>query len=985
MRNHILLKFLAVTLASLMLLTAAVSGLGLLVLAEESRNNQPIEERRDEEIQHQGSTYANQIATRYASIHLGGCPEALVRDRYNFFYYSQNFTLYGYNLLDSEGNILDTDPVPDNTTDTYESYRFPVTGTYMHLISTVPEDQRDQHKLRYSLTIEDAENVIDNYLDGTVDVAEFRYSFQDGSSSSVGADTLGVLSHEGGAVVFRTASPDILEELWEQDTVSYLSFLDADGCPIYEASFPGSSGVITSDGSGSGTIRPLPGGVSDAYTTVYHAVFTDRYGDTLCNLETGDGIGVFYYDLDGYAVFRANGSSIGDGAATGPVRGVNLYGEDDTPIYSSLQPEDVGTLFVDDMDRLCFTSSAPARVAVGNAREARPEPLTPTGSAEDASPETPTEPETVPTVAETPDGTETDGASDLQSETVPVTDTGRAAPAPGEQSDEPVLIAGKPLSEYEVHTTTYYDGEPEEHMSAEYVFVPMEGYTVELYMAPTASWITAWNLLAFAYQNRVAMTVAFGVSLLLFALLAVYLCCAAGHTPGKTEVRAGGLNRTPLDLYGGLAALAICGIAAMAIDGWDYLLGRGMVGISILCYGGYACALLIVGFCFAFAAQAKTPEMFLLKNSLCGRLWRLAVFLLTCCFKACLWLLRKSRSFLGNLCHSIAQSFARVYGLLPMTWQWLLTACALLLILLITFLSGDGFLILLGLAISIAIVLYGIYSFGVLLQGVKRMRSGNLEQKVDAKGLIGSFREFAQELNGLSEVAVVAAREQMKSERMRSELITNVSHDIKTPLTSIINFVDLLQKPHTPEEEKSYLDVLSRQSDRLKKLIDDLMEMSKASTGNLSVDIARVDAAEAVNQALGEFGDKLANAHLAPVFHQPKEPVMMLADGRLAWRAMSNLLSNAVKYALPGTRLYIDLTRIDGSVMISFKNISREMLNISADELMERFVRGDSSRNTEGSGLGLNIAKSLMELQKGRLQLLVDGDLFKATLVFPAG
>ena len=230
---------------------------------------------------------------------------------------------------------------------------------------------------------------------------------------------------------------------------------------------------------------------------------------------------------------------------------------------------------------------------------------------------------------------------------------------------------------------------------------------------------------------------------------------------------------------------------------------------------------------------------------------------------------------------------------------------------------------------------------------------------------------------------MVAAQKQLKSERMKTELITNVSHDIKTPLTSIINYVDLLQKPHTEAEQEQYLEVLSRQSLRLKKLIDDLMEMSKASTGNMTVDIAKLDAVESVNQALGEFADKLDKVQLIPVFRHTEESIPMMADGRLVWRVMSNLLSNAVKYAMPGTRLYIDLMRLEGKVVISIKNISRDELNIDADELMERFVRGDDSRNTEGSGLGLNIAKSLMELQKGQLQLLVDGDLFKVTLIFP--
>ena len=169
----------------------------------------------------------------------------------------------------------------------------------------------------------------------------------------------------------------------------------------------------------------------------------------------------------------------------------------------------------------------------------------------------------------------------------------------------------------------------------------------------------------------------------------------------------------------------------------------------------------------------------------------------------------------------------------------------------------------------------------------------------------------------------------------------------------------------------------------MKKLIEDLVELSKATTGNLQADIQALDASETVNQALGEFADKFTAAGLTPVVNLPEVPVQMLADGRLAWRVMSNLFSNVVKYAMPGTRIYIDVVPLELAVTISVKNVSREALNLGAEELMERFVRGDTSRNTEGSGLGLNIAKSLMELQNGQLQLLVDGDLFKATLFFP--
>jgi signal transduction histidine kinase len=251
--------------------------------------------------------------------------------------------------------------------------------------------------------------------------------------------------------------------------------------------------------------------------------------------------------------------------------------------------------------------------------------------------------------------------------------------------------------------------------------------------------------------------------------------------------------------------------------------------------------------------------------------------------------------------------------------------------------------------------------------------------------MLGCFQNFADDLNELADVATVAAQKQLKSERMKTELITNVSHDIKTPLTSIINYVDLLQAPHTQEQGQQYLEVLARQSARMKKLVEDLMDMSKASSGNLQVNVTTLDAGEAVSQALGEFSDKLSAAQLTPVFRAPEAPILMRADGRHTWRVLSNLLSNAVKYAMPGTRLYVDLVSLPGSVQISLKNISAEPLNVSAEELTERFVRGDASRNTEGSGLGLNIAKSLMELQRGTLEVSVDGDLFKVTLSFPVG
>ena len=517
----------------------------------------------------------------------------------------------------------------------------------------------------------------------------------------------------------------------------------------------------------------------------------------------------------------------------------------------------------------------------------------------------------------------------------------------------------------------------------------------------------AYELVGMFAGHGVALMLGMALGLVLFAASAVFLCSVAGRKPDSTEIKAGGFNALPLDLYGGgvLASCIALGYLAVEVIRHAQDASTVLAAVLLLGYGG---CVLFVCFCFAFAAQVKMGNWHWLRNSIVGRcisvaleiirgifhliptLWSFALRIVKDIFKVVsalavlLWSwMKKCLTVTGRLLKKCLVLCEKTLSLLPLTWQWIVVGGVLALMLPISFANDSkGWAVLWGIA-SLTTILYGSNCFGRLLEGAKRMRSGDLESKVDDKYLVGCFREFAGELNGLADVAMVAAQNQLKSERMKTELITNVSHDIKTPLTSIINYVDLLEKPHTPEEAQSYVEVLSRQSQRLKKLIDDLMEMSKASTGNIQVDIGEIDAVEAVTQALGEFSDKLTAAGLTPVFHQSEENIMLLADGRLLWRAMSNVLSNAVKYALPGTRLYVDVSATQDKAIISVKNISGAQLNISAEELMERFVRGDSSRNTKGSGLGLNIAKSLMELQKGQLQLLVDGDLFKVTLVFP--
>ncbi len=523
------------------------------------------------------------------------------------------------------------------------------------------------------------------------------------------------------------------------------------------------------------------------------------------------------------------------------------------------------------------------------------------------------------------------------------------------------------LGQFTYNSKTYsilYDTEPQ--------------YTVEILMARSDRQ-DIWDLVYFIEDIANFLPWILIGSLLLFALCMVYLCWAAGRQRDAAQVQPGGLNALPLDLYtlavffGGLGGLALISMLMNAgvLSVWSILWLAGIIA--------YTVCLLPVGYIFALAAQIKAGNRFWWRRSVAG-------MVLKCVLSVLRWL--------GRGVKRLYRSIRSLLRMIPAAWQWLLVFAGMVLVpvLMMIFASMQYrssarqffyFCFQACLVLDVALVVYGGWCFASIVKGAKKMAAGDLDAKIDTQKLYGSFRACADSLNAMSDAALLSAREQLKSERMKAELITNVSHDIKTPLTSIINYVDLLQKPHTEEEGIQYLEVLSRQSDRMKKLIDDLMEMSKATTGNVAVEITDVNAAEAVHQALGEFADKLSAAKLQPVFHQPEKPILMRADGRLTWRVMGNLLNNAVKYAMPGTRLYVDVVQAGGGVQISFKNISAESLNISAEELLERFVRGDASRNTEGSGLGLNIAAGLMQAQGGSMELTVDGDLFKAALFFP--
>lgn len=493
-------------------------------------------------------------------------------------------------------------------------------------------------------------------------------------------------------------------------------------------------------------------------------------------------------------------------------------------------------------------------------------------------------------------------------------------------------------------------------------------YTVTVSLHPNVLINSKLQILTDLFPHRHAFIGILAAGLILFAAGLSYLCITAGRTEDGT-IHPSGLNRLPLDVYAVLAGASITGLVFLfrRLSLWISNAGPHLGNLSLIGSVLMGICVLALALILAFASQVKVKDGFWWKHMLIGRLLIL----------------------LGRFLRFLWQGFVRLSGLMPVIWKWLTAAVSLIVSIgLFAFLAhrfGGIFtaLLVIDIIASIGFLCYCGVSLGSLIHGVSQMVSGDLQCKISTRYLHGSFLTLAQDVNALSEVAMLAAENQMRSERMKSELITNISHDIKTPLTSIINFVDLLQKSPTEQAQEEYLQVLSRQSSRMKKLIEDLMELSKANSGNITAHITRLDAAESVNQALGEFSDKFAVAQLEPVFQIPRSPVLMLADGRLVWRVLSNLMSNAVKYALPGTRLYIELAEEGDQVHLSLKNISKEPLHISAEDLLERFVRGDIARNSEGSGLGLNIAKSLMEIQNGQLQLQLDGDLFKITLVFP--
>lgn len=501
--------------------------------------------------------------------------------------------------------------------------------------------------------------------------------------------------------------------------------------------------------------------------------------------------------------------------------------------------------------------------------------------------------------------------------------------------------------EYECVLNIYYvDGDTEE--------IEVNCYWDESFkVKDELYYIMQWfeKLVDLRYTIIAIMCMSFIVMLSSF----IFLCCAAGHKSGVEGVHLNWADKIPLELYWGLLLLLgffDCAALVETVRFWDV----DVLSICIMAFTAFVLLMLVMAAFLSFVSRAKY-----------GKWWKNTIV-----YKLC------------NLSFKWIKLIIASIGVIPKVVVSVLLICALNLLLTCWY-PAEGMIILWALE-SVALVTVVIILSLQLLKlrkGIENIACGDFKTQIDTTHLISDLKKCGDSINSINNVLSREVNERMKSERFKTELITNVSHDIKTPLTSIINYVDIIKKKNIEDEElKTYLDVLDRQSGRLKKLIEDLVECSKAQTGNIAVHKTSIDIGVLLTQTVGEYQEKLEASMLNLVVEQPEAPIYISADGRLLWRVIDNLLNNACKYSLPCTRVYLRLEEMANEAVITLKNISKEQLNMTSDELMERFVRGDSSRNTEGSGLGLSIAKSLMELQQARMEINIDGDLFKVVLRF---
>lgn len=451
----------------------------------------------------------------------------------------------------------------------------------------------------------------------------------------------------------------------------------------------------------------------------------------------------------------------------------------------------------------------------------------------------------------------------------------------------------------------------------------------------------------------------------------VWLTVTAGRRPEDEEIHLNGFDRWYTEIAAGtvigiwLAGTIISGtLIANSSLGYSHVVVTVIV-ICLIC-GTYTMAWFLIGY------------LSLVRRIKAGTLWKNS-------------LIRKVLKWIGK-CSGKLADFARAFsrntaekikvllvGGAFLFLQFLIIGCVF---------SGAGVFLLALMAVDVAVMIFAIRKadgLDLIMDGLKKISDGELQYKIKTDTLTGKQKVMAEYINNIGSGLDAAVENSLKKERMQTELITNVSHDLKTPLTSIINYVDLMKRENpTDPKIQEYLRILDEKSQRLKVLTEDVVEASKVSTGNIKLEMNDIDFVEMVQQVIGEFEEKFKEKNLTMMVHFTDEPSIIYADGQRMWRVLENVFGNVVKYAMEGTRVYAEISNRNKKVTFSLKNISAQPLNISADELTERFIRGDVARNTEGSGLGLSIAKSLTELQGGEFKLYLDGDLFKVMITFVA-
>ncbi len=491
----------------------------------------------------------------------------------------------------------------------------------------------------------------------------------------------------------------------------------------------------------------------------------------------------------------------------------------------------------------------------------------------------------------------------------------------------------------------------------------------------TLSTVAVQTLVEYSYGDGYFVLLNLMIAVVVLLLALWYLFCAAGHTPRSTKIVLKGWAKLPLDIltilvaavFGTLLGLGMLVLNDAGITVWDWQTFWFSMTLFTV-----AIAVLLLYF-LNIAVRCKA-----------GAIWKNTVIYQLCAF---VWrMLAKAVRWLGAGC-------AYFFGQLPFIWKGVAIPLAMVAVNLLCLwlcasvfrTSALAYIIITVVQLLVLAVgyLYCLLAMHQLAKGGEALAKGDLTYQVDTSKLCFELKEHAENINRMGGCLTDAVNDQLKSERMKTELITNVSHDIKTPLTSIVNYADLLSKEESENANiTEYTEVIARQARRLKRLIEDLVEASKASTGNLEVNLIPCEVGVLLSQAAGEYQQRLAEKNLTLVTKQPEEPVLIMADGRHLWRVFDNLLENVSKYAQQGTRVYLSLEQQGTQAVITLKNISEYPLDISTEELMERFVRGDASRHNEGNGLGLSIAQSLVELQGGSLSMHVDGDLFKVILLF---